>query len=305
MKLTLSPRDLAQAVGVSESSLKRWADAGKVRVSRTVGGHRRIEIAEAVRFVREAKLRVVRPDLLGLPDAPSGLEATGPTEAIEAFTDLLLRGRADQARALAAELYLGGAALTEIFDGPVRHAMHHIGTIWRHSPEGICVEHRATDAAIGVVYQLRSMLPQAGDQTGDHPDPADAPPVALGGCPSGDPYILPSLMCSAVAAEAGFRAVNLGPETPLETLRVAVASHHARLVWLSGSVPEAWPPAPEFRAFAAELAQQGVRLIVGGQGVPHADGALGPHAHRLDNMVDLGALAREVLAEPPAARQAG
>ena len=40
----LSPRELAEAVGVSESSLKRWADRGRVHVHRTEGGHRRIPV---------------------------------------------------------------------------------------------------------------------------------------------------------------------------------------------------------------------------------------------------------------------
>ena len=33
MKRALSPKDLAAAIGVSESSLKRWADAGKITVA--------------------------------------------------------------------------------------------------------------------------------------------------------------------------------------------------------------------------------------------------------------------------------
>jgi MerR family transcriptional regulator, light-induced transcriptional regulator len=48
----LSPKALAAAIGVSESSLKRWADEGRLAAERTAGGHRRIAVAEAVRFVR-------------------------------------------------------------------------------------------------------------------------------------------------------------------------------------------------------------------------------------------------------------
>ena len=66
MKQTLSPRELARALGVSESSLKRWADDGKIRFSRTVGGHRRIAVSDALQFARDAKLPLVRPDVLGL-----------------------------------------------------------------------------------------------------------------------------------------------------------------------------------------------------------------------------------------------
>ena len=71
MKRLLSPKELADAIGVSESSLKRWADAGRLQVARTEGGHRRIPIAEAVRFIRDTGAVVVRPDLLGLVGVPA------------------------------------------------------------------------------------------------------------------------------------------------------------------------------------------------------------------------------------------
>ena len=68
MKQSLSPRELGQAIGVSESSLKRWADEGRIKFARTTGGHRRIVLTEAVRFIRQAGMPVLRPHLLGLAD---------------------------------------------------------------------------------------------------------------------------------------------------------------------------------------------------------------------------------------------
>jgi len=58
----LSPRELADALGVSESSLKRWVDAGKITAARTEGGHRRIALQEAVRFIRETGAPLARPE---------------------------------------------------------------------------------------------------------------------------------------------------------------------------------------------------------------------------------------------------
>src|SRR5215211_2356769 len=66
----LTPKDLADAIGASESSLRRWVDSGRVKMSRTAGGHRRIPLAEAIRFIRETHATVVRPDLLGLGATP-------------------------------------------------------------------------------------------------------------------------------------------------------------------------------------------------------------------------------------------
>ena len=38
----MSPVRAAALIGVSESTLKRWVDAGHIRAEKTAGGHRRI-----------------------------------------------------------------------------------------------------------------------------------------------------------------------------------------------------------------------------------------------------------------------
>ncbi|MEO7732315.1 MAG: helix-turn-helix domain-containing protein, partial [Kofleriaceae bacterium] len=87
MSTLLSPHDLAAALGVSESSLKRWIDAGRIRATRTEGGHRRVSIADALAFVRETHAPVARPELLGLAPArvaptPRALEAALPADDV-------------------------------------------------------------------------------------------------------------------------------------------------------------------------------------------------------------------------------
>ena len=88
MKQLLSPKDLARATGVSESSLKRWADSGRLECTRTAGGHRRIPLAEAVRFIRESSISVVDPSMLGITTQ------SRPTKSIEEsneyFSELVL-----------------------------------------------------------------------------------------------------------------------------------------------------------------------------------------------------------------------
>src|SRR5687768_18525459 len=64
----LTTRDLALAMGVSESSIKRWADEGEIRAARTVGGHRRIPLPEALRFVRERGRALRHAEARGLTD---------------------------------------------------------------------------------------------------------------------------------------------------------------------------------------------------------------------------------------------
>ena len=62
---TISPRDLAKAIGTSESSLKRWADQGLLQVTRTGGGHRRITLKAAINFIRDRSIAVLDPASIG------------------------------------------------------------------------------------------------------------------------------------------------------------------------------------------------------------------------------------------------
>src|SRR3954471_14419857 len=88
----LKTRQVARALGVSVSTIKRWVDSGTLRASRTVGKHRLIRRSEALRFARE----------LGLPH--EGLEAlVGPAigeGAHVSLLDALRQGRGREARAL-------------------------------------------------------------------------------------------------------------------------------------------------------------------------------------------------------------
>lgn len=279
MSRLLSPKDLAAAIGVSESSLKRWADAGRIHVSRTEGGHRRITLSEAVRFIRETRAPVVRPEVLGLPEL--GAVEPEDTTSEDAVYEHLIAGHAREVRGLVLARYLGGEPVAAIFDGALREAMTRIGELWRHQGEGVFIEHRATDIALAAVAALRA--------TFDAPGGA---PVAVGAAPEGDPYVLPSLMAATVLAAEGMRAVNLGADTPASALGHAVRHHHPLLTWVSISSALAPGRAGELAAALHELARSTV-VVVGGR---HR-GAVGGHPEIsvVATMAELAARARSLV----------
>ena len=285
MKYTLSPKDLAEAVGVSESSLKRWADEGLVHVSRTAGGHRRITIAEAIRYIRQSGLPVVNPKALGLADLSRlGAEQfTRPNEADQPFVDAVTAGQAELARGLVLSMYVTGRSISEICDGPLTRAMHAVGDLWKHSQTGILIEHRATDICAQALHQIRGLLP-----------PPDAKsPVATGGTPAGDPYMLTSLMTATVLAGEGWREENLGPDVPLELMVEATQRHKASLTWLS--ICSEQPPeklAPQIVELGRKLQEVGSALTIGGRLIPPRPMLAGENVHVITNMSELAAFAR-------------
>lgn len=283
MKRTLSPRDLAAALGVSESSLKRWADRGAVRVSRTAGGHRRITVPDAIDFIRTSELQLVHPEVLGLPEL-SKVSENLPREGEEPsrLLEHLVRGEAAEARALVMWMFLDGKSVAAICDGPLRVALEQLGELWIDRPDGIFLEHRATDICLQALHQLRAtreVVPGA--------------PAVVGGAPTGDPYLIPSLMVATTLATEGFHAVNIGPDTPVQSLIDAARIHRPVFTWLSITSEQ---ESRFLRGYARELAEGldalGVGLLVGGRearrlGVPSI-----PNVHRGESIAELVAFAR-------------
>lgn len=269
----LSPRQLAAALGVSESSLKRWIDAGKITAARTEGGHRRIARAEALRFIRETGAPVARPELLDLPEVALVQADVERPRGDDAFRYYLLEGDVSAARGWLLSRYLAGASVAELCDGPVREAMHRIGELWAHDAEGIFLEHRATDACLQALAHLRVAIE----------DPPPRARLALGGGPEDDPYLVPSFMAAMVLASAGLHVINLGPDTPIGAFDRAVARHRPDLVWISASAMVPGDLAHDLDRWFSTL-PSAVTIVIGGR---RGSDVRTKRAHHVETMGEL------------------
>lgn len=268
----LSPRHLAEALGVSQSSVKRWSDNGLITISRTAGGHRRIALGDAIRFIREHNMPVVNPSLLGLPSNSSPDTALTPM-----IRDHLLAGAVPELTETLQQYYMHGGSIAALGDGPIREAFAHIGELWEHNTTGIMIEHRAVDCCLQALTTLRNLVPR-------HQENASC---ALGGAPPGDPYILPALLAAMTLEEAGWRTINLGPNTPWETMATAVEQLRPRLLWITVSAPLTAEQAAEGRALVQQLGHTDIAVSVGGRQVE----SLGLAA-TADSLQDLADFAR-------------
>jgi len=304
VKPFVTPRELAEALGLGESSIKRWADEGRITVGRTAGGHRRIAIAEAIRFVRESGLPLIHPQPLGLPAVQAGTEAALMEETPDAVLHrLLTEGREEEVRRLVLGEFFAGRSIARIADELVAPPMETIGELWKKDTGGIFIEHRAYEICAQSARLLMGYIPR----------PPDDAPMAVGGAPSGDLHALPSLLASAVLLENGFHAVNLGAETPFEVLEIALRTYRPKLTWVSTTLHDAQKNgaaiAEGVRRLARKARAWGGEVMIGGRGVPEA-----LHSSRISNllvcrsMTDLddrakslrGAADRETLPTPPA-----
>src|SRR3954470_12099740 len=94
----LRTRQVADALGVSASTIKRWVDSGAIEATRTRGKHRLVALSSALKFAREERFPV--ENLLsitgGIPLAKIG------DGTVEILADALKGGRSREAMGLIA-----------------------------------------------------------------------------------------------------------------------------------------------------------------------------------------------------------
>lgn len=252
---SISTRQAAQALGVSEASLKRWCDQGLLPSARTPGGHRRLPLSGIVEFVRQRHFELVQPALLGLPKL-NCRNAGDSVELRNAMQAALENADEPEFRRLLLGSYLAGTPAVELLDDLVAPAFRAIGDRWAHGEVAIYVERRAVELCTRELHQLRMFLPE----------PASEAPQAIGGTLTGDPYSLPTTMLEIALREAGWRAQSYGCGLPAPTLVDALQQARPRVLWLSVSAFETEAGfLEEYRALYAAAQKLGTAVLVGGR----------------------------------------
>lgn len=255
MTQLFTPKQVARAIGSSESSLKRWCDKGLLPTVRTAGGHRRIALDSVVRFLRESQQAVVRPELLGLPSSV-GSGQTVVDRAADMLAEALVAGDADRSRRIVLDLYLAGRRVIDICDEVVSPAFQQIGDGWACGDVAVYRERRACQIAMRALFELRSAMPA----------PAADAPVAIGGALERDPYQLPTITVELALREIGWRADSLGTLLPAETISRAIDELRPRMVWVSVSwIANADDFLTEYASIYATAERAGAAVAVGGR----------------------------------------
>jgi MerR family transcriptional regulator, light-induced transcriptional regulator len=255
LKKLVTPKQVAQAINVSESSLKRWCDQGLLTAIRTAGGHRRLALEDVFQFLRKSGQQLVRPELLGLP-SNTGQSTVVIGRAREQICDALVAGDEDQCRRIVLDLYLAGHSTAEICDEVLATAFRDIGDLWECGDVSVYRERLACEICFKVLHELRMAV---------RTPPAEAP-KAIGGTLEWDPYRLPTTMIEIVMRELGWKATSLGTRLPAATIADAVRDNRPRLLWISASCVESMPDfLQQFAHLHSVATETGTAVVVGGR----------------------------------------
>jgi MerR family transcriptional regulator, light-induced transcriptional regulator len=249
----LTTKDVARLLLVSEATVKRWADDGLLVPKKTAGGHRRFSIQSVALFRRKQGLA---------PAAQSSAKRVrkkmvpGRLPSAESFADLLLRENEAEATAQLIDAYLKDHALATLFDTTITKAMHRVGDLWFNGTITIADEHLTTRVMLSALQKLRGIV-VPGQATG-------LKAVCCG--IEGDLHELPIHLAEIICESEGWDTSNLGPNTPLFTLRDLVAQKKPDLVCVSArSIIDLDRATTEYAQFRKTIEKINGATVLGGE----------------------------------------
>jgi excisionase family DNA binding protein len=267
LEKNLTSKEAARLLGVSEASVKRWADGGLLPVARTAGGHRRFRPEDVAVFKRAGLHETGRPAARTLARSRSahGEKLGGAAKRRRTaglLYDALLEGRDEEAAAILVRLHLGGSGVAELADLALCPAMRRIGDLWHRGEISVAQEHVASRAALEALVALRASL---------H---TDAPHGKMGVCCAveEDFHELPARLAALTLEACGWEVVNLGTSTPFYALSEAVERFAPRIVCVASTILGGFDRAAREYAGLSETARRfGAHVVLGGAGFAGED----------------------------------
>nr|MBA3242173.1 B12-binding domain-containing protein [Acidobacteriota bacterium] len=162
----LTSKEAARLLGVSEASVKRWADGGLLPALKTAGGHRRFRPEDVASFRRAGLARETAAGAFGKGDGPHREAAHALRDDAatldEALPHLMFErivgGHDEETSAALVSLYLHGHTVARIADAVLCPALRRVGDLWHAGELSVAQEHLATRTALTALQALRASL---------------------------------------------------------------------------------------------------------------------------------------------------
>lgn len=259
----ITTTEAARIAGVGVTSIKRWADQELIRVTRTPGGHRRVDKHDLLRFVGSLE----------------GARTT--TEDAGSWADVMLNKASYALQSALLDARGRTGSWFPVAD-EVGRGVQRMGDRWAHGKISVLDEHIASERLARALAAIAESMPLAGR----------APACLMASAP-GDEHTLGLSLLQPCLAEAGWSALWAGRSTPVDDLCDVATSGRVAMLAVSASVHTApnGELGPWLHKLESACAASGVHLVLGGSGAWPEDTR---HARRFHTFVSFRSFISDV-----------
>jgi excisionase family DNA binding protein len=232
-KVTLSTKEVAALLNVTETTVKRWAEIDKIPCSKTLGGHRKFFLNEIVSFAEKHSYPItgIIPPALSkqqMENLEFSLYSKNFGMISDIFKDEALQGDREGLEKLFIYLYKNQVPFIAIIDEVLHPALARIGELWQEGIIEVNQEHRSSTAVKEALIRFGASLYHKPDNNLS----------ALCACVEGELHDIGIITISYALEIEGWSVVNLGIDTPFDSLTSYIQKKKPRLVCLSATAPE-------------------------------------------------------------------
>jgi excisionase family DNA binding protein len=244
----MSTGDVAEVLGVSEATVKRWADAATLSCIRTPGGHRKFRLRDIAMHLAS------RRDT----EQPNDVPSTELDKEIDELVSALLVGDVERLMSAMSAARLQRSTVAHISDTLIYPAMQKVRAACQSGRCEAFHEHVAINAIVELCSRQRANLRVPGNSRGR---------VVVAPAPGEKNDVL-SRLASLVAVENNYDAFVLG--TGLTSANIARAAEDLGACWvlILGDSPESQEGISQFaEQVLAGTSRSRARLVVVGESV--------------------------------------
>lgn len=229
----ISSEEASNILGVNVSTIKRWADKGKLDCVTTAGGHRKFLMRHLATFLNENSRFRSRLNLLPYSSSEQRqLNKLILKKHIPELTNILfsksIEGDRESCQHIMSGLYLAGLKLHEIYDDLLSPVLSKIGEQWTQGSVAIYQEHVATKVVQGCIHAMYSLLKKPKKTLG----------LALCIGLQDELHEISLFIAEQILLDRGFDVLNLGPNTPLERIETLFKEVKPDRLYIASTVVE-------------------------------------------------------------------
>ncbi len=263
MNTILSTHEVAALFNVTETTVKRWADEGQIQCSKTLGGHRKFELNNIIKFAENngISLTGVLPPPIGAAQQEQ-LQLGVLTRNYQKIADVFLQEALQSDREGLTELLLyllkHHISFCIIADEIIRPPLVQVGDLWEKGEISIHQEHLVSQA---VTEALIRIAPEV------HRKPSNGLSAAFA-CVEGELHDI-GLRCLAYSFESeGWKIHYIGANTPTDSVLSFVKALKPELVALSFTMIENTEKmVKDFKRISNDIHSYGGKFMIGGSRV--------------------------------------